>query len=502
MQRESSVCNLVEILLTWRSLGYSMKGWIDGTITPVWIEKFAAQTQRTAAGHPRLLIVDGHVSHYAQAFLEKARQYNIHVLCYPAHTTHQYQALDLSLFSPLKAAFAKARDRWERTHHEAVGKSNFLAVLGEAVVEAFTPANIRAAMADAGTWPINPAVVTPAMLAPSRESSWQTHLPLVPPTPVRHMAQLLRLSSTLHDTPQTPQAARHRAGAAPVAMDPHCCSSDDDAEDEQDAEERDRSAASIPAPPVTPRTTLRSSSVGFLVEEAPITSEMSIPRPRIALPPNWVVPQELRELQPITQREAALVAALHEAAKYVEKNRTAAIDAHAVMVLQHTYCDRVKGQLAASERKAQKGPKCTRLLADGLPHVLTDDEFMERHRAHDEDMQARAHAQRQRENSKITYQAAVAAWTLENAARATRNELKHLEWQAAVVAWEEERDRAKAAHERPGWAKPKRGSLERGPAKPKLKNYVHTEEEAGEDFTRDLEVIGEEMEEEGEEDSD
>jgi len=113
MQRESSVCNLVKILLTWHSLGYSMKGWIDGPITPVWIEKIAVQTQWTAAGHPRLLIVDGHVSHYTQAFLEKARQYNIHVLCYPAHTTHQYQALDLSLFSPLKTAFAKARDRWE-----------------------------------------------------------------------------------------------------------------------------------------------------------------------------------------------------------------------------------------------------------------------------------------------------------------------------------------------------------------------------------------------------
>jgi len=76
-----------------------------------------------------------------------------------------------------------------------------------------------------------------------------------------------------------------------------------------------------------------------------------------------------------------------------------------------------------------------------------------------------------------------------------------LEWQAAVVAWEEKRDRAKAAHERPGWAKPERVLLEWGPAKPKLKNYVRTEEEAGEDFMRDLEAIGEEMEEEGEEDS-
>ena len=232
-------------------------------------------------------------------------------------------------------------------------------VLGEVVVEAFTPANIHAAMADAETWPINPAVVMLAMLAPSCESLWQIHLPLVPPTPVHHMAQLLRLSSSLHDTPQMPQAARHQAGAVPVAMDPHCCSSDDDAEDEQDAEERDRSAASMPAPPVTPCTTLRSSSVSFLVEEAPITSEMSIPWPRIALPPNWVVPQELCKLQLITQREAALVAALHEAAKYVEMNHTAAIDAHAVMVLQHTYCDRVKGQLVASERKAPKGPKHT-----------------------------------------------------------------------------------------------------------------------------------------------
>jgi len=212
------------VQLTVCRLGYSLKGWIDGTITPTWITKFAAQTNTTAAGCPQLLLVDGHASHYSRAFLERARELNIHVLCYPANTTHMYQAVDVSLFGPLKAAFAKACDLFEWTQHEAVSKTNFLGIVGTAVLEAFTPEKICASMADAGTWPINPSVMTPGMLAPSCKSSWQTHMPLPPPTPVRRIAQLLRLpNSTLYTStasPKTPPLCHSRAAQPHIAVDP------------------------------------------------------------------------------------------------------------------------------------------------------------------------------------------------------------------------------------------------------------------------------------------
>jgi len=116
---------------------------------------------------------------------------------------------------------------------------------------------------------------------------------------------------------------------------------------------------------------------------------MRIPQPRVALPSDWMVPHELLALQPITQSESALVAALRDTEAYITANCTAAIDAHTVMVLQHAYCDRVKGQLAAKERKAEKGKGHTQLLGDGLRHVLTHDEFMARHDAHNVEVQVK-----------------------------------------------------------------------------------------------------------------
>ena len=52
------------------SLGYSKKGWTDGEIGVEWIKIFEKETRAKANGRDRLLLVDGHNSHYTQGFLE------------------------------------------------------------------------------------------------------------------------------------------------------------------------------------------------------------------------------------------------------------------------------------------------------------------------------------------------------------------------------------------------------------------------------------------------
>ncbi|KZV95162.1 DDE-domain-containing protein, partial [Exidia glandulosa HHB12029] len=175
-------------LTSWKQnnpLGYSKKGWMTGTISIEWIKHFDAQTRETANGKAHMLLVDGHVTHYTCSFLEYAREHNIHVLCYPAHATHVYQGLNVALFGPLKTAYGQERDRWEREKHEKVSKKNFLKIYGRAHVRVMTPENVRAVFRASGSWPINPAAITPQMLAMSRETSWQAHMPLPQPTPVR-----------------------------------------------------------------------------------------------------------------------------------------------------------------------------------------------------------------------------------------------------------------------------------------------------------------------------
>ncbi|KZP17144.1 hypothetical protein FIBSPDRAFT_747696, partial [Athelia psychrophila] len=99
---------------------------------------------------------DGHNSHYTREFLRYAREHNILVLCYPAHTTHLYQGLDVVVFSVLKRYWSEERDRWEREHGGTVNKQNFLAVYRAAHIRALTPAVIKSAFEKTGVCPFAP----------------------------------------------------------------------------------------------------------------------------------------------------------------------------------------------------------------------------------------------------------------------------------------------------------------------------------------------------------
>jgi hypothetical protein len=54
------------------------------------------------------------------------------------------------------------------------------------------PDTVKAAFRKTGTWPVDPNAVTPEMMAPSKVTSKDAHLPVVPPTPVRVVAAMLK----------------------------------------------------------------------------------------------------------------------------------------------------------------------------------------------------------------------------------------------------------------------------------------------------------------------
>ncbi|TFK82751.1 CENP-B protein, partial [Polyporus arcularius HHB13444] len=166
------------------SLGYSKKGYTDGEISVAWIKQFDQQTKGKAAGRRRLLLVDGHSSHFTYDFLDYARQNKIHVLCYPSHGTHVFQGLDVVVFSSLKRHWTAERDVFERGGGK-ITKSNFLSVYAKAHTKALSHANVTAAFRKTGVVPFNRAVVTQDMMAPSLESSCRGTLPLPQTTPIR-----------------------------------------------------------------------------------------------------------------------------------------------------------------------------------------------------------------------------------------------------------------------------------------------------------------------------
>ncbi|KII85726.1 hypothetical protein PLICRDRAFT_145598, partial [Plicaturopsis crispa FD-325 SS-3] len=197
------------------SIGYQKKGWTDGEIGAEWIRHFDEATTEKANGAYRLLLVDGHNSHYTLQFLKYAREHKIIVLCYPAHATHIYQGLDVVIFAVVKRYLNEERDKWMRENAKAIDKTNFLEIYGKAHLRALTPDTIKAAFRKTGVWPFNPDVVPEEAMAPSKETSAEGHLPIVPATPVRVMADLIKKLTISDDIDELDEADLSGTDAEP-----------------------------------------------------------------------------------------------------------------------------------------------------------------------------------------------------------------------------------------------------------------------------------------------
>ena len=104
----------------------------------------------------------------------------------------------------LKHYLSVERDALLHTTGNAIDKGNFLQVVSEAYVTTLTPELIKTAFHKTGIWPFNPNVMTADMLAPSKETSVQSHLPV--PTsyqPLQVLATMLQDLQIMEDTPDS-----------------------------------------------------------------------------------------------------------------------------------------------------------------------------------------------------------------------------------------------------------------------------------------------------------
>jgi len=106
---------------------YSPNGWTDDKLGLEWLRHFDKYTRDRQGGNgcPRLLILDGHRSHINLEFCQYAIDNNIEFLCFPSHTTHLLQPLDVSLFGPLQKYYGKAADDHMRDTCATVVKGTF-----------------------------------------------------------------------------------------------------------------------------------------------------------------------------------------------------------------------------------------------------------------------------------------------------------------------------------------------------------------------------------------
>nr|GAT48919.1 predicted protein [Mycena chlorophos] len=417
-----------------QSIGMPKKGWTNSEIGLAYIKDFHEQTKDEAEGRTRVLLVDGHNSHYGLAFLRFVRAHRIHILCYPSHTTHIYQGLDVVIFGPLKHYWTEEKTKFIIHSGCALRKEHFLQMYAPAQRRACTVENIKMAFKKTSVWPFNRNAVTPDMLATSLETSSRGNLPVAPSTPVR------ALSTLIHDIHHDPRAAkRRRVDDSPVGGR---AESDFSSSDGPDYFDKAFDA-------------LRNSSASFIISSSPITSAANPP----GFVPRLISPQKSRKrhydsllgVPPSTVLEEQLQEALGNLMGRYNTMKSDLIAMQSSLVLNAAYCDRIRGQLAARE-SAQSKKRATRLVGDGLPHLLTAAEFVERVTAFEEAAKVKAAATAARKATAAEKKAMRDEWKELDDVRKAWNEEIRAEVQEEVAAWQAEKEQLNG--KRPGWKKP------------------------------------------------
>jgi hypothetical protein len=284
-----------------------------------------------------LLLVDGHNSHYTQAFLEYAVANQIHVICYLAHAAHFYQGLDVAVFGILKLYWTQEKQKWERTHRTPIDKTSFLEIYGAAHIRALTPETIKMAFRKTGVFPFDPSVVTAEMLAPILESSYRGHLPLKPSTPVKIITDLL------HEMRQ--KRCQERAERE----------HDEQSDDSHSEVNVDAPLTQIAPPFVqTAAKGLESTTASFIITSSPVQSMSRLPTlDSFAISPVQIRNTILLDDIPTTCRERQLQAALQEANEREAYYKGCMVGLQANGILNGAYVDVVRSQLEAQEEKEE-----------------------------------------------------------------------------------------------------------------------------------------------------
>jgi len=135
------------------------------------IKDFDVQMHDKAHGETRVLIFDGHSSHYTPALLEYSWDHGIMILGYPLHCMHALQGLDVVCFARMRETWKKVIIDFEALHWAKVTKVDFTGLFGKAYQIAFTRETIEAAFRATRVYPFDHSVITEKQMRPSEATS-------------------------------------------------------------------------------------------------------------------------------------------------------------------------------------------------------------------------------------------------------------------------------------------------------------------------------------------
>ena len=400
-----------------------------------------------------------------------------------------YQGLDVVVFGPLKADYGNSRDELLRETGEAISKENFLKIYGEAHLRVLKPDLIRTAFRKTGIVPFDRTAISKDMMAPSQDTSYKVYTPIVPPTPIRIVTDLLvnAIQPAINQSDKNPLSREKEVEHTSVEHTSH---------------------QSYPVQIALPQ--LASTEAQFLVSQSPIKSSSKLPEMSTAeispvkkhAPTPKAKDLDLLTVKVKTQLERQLQDELVVKEARIKYLKGYVLQLQSQMILQRVYCARVRRQLKAKEKKVEKKEKKGgRLMGDGDGKLLTGSAFFglvdEYEAARDNEVAAKE-ARKQR---RLDYETELEEWNNQEEARIRRNEDGVIRWEAAVDDWKARKQAAKSARKKvKEWEKenpkPKKTDpefYEKATPRPKMKKTIEEEDDNEGDWTDEEEDEENEM---------
>jgi len=150
-------------------MGVSNSGYSNDELAFEWIKHFAKFTCHRRDGAYILLLFDGAWEHCTKQLLEVCEENKIIPFCFPPHTTHFLQPLDVVVFQPYKHWHSVAVNEALRTGCTNFNQVEFLAELQTIRDSTFEASTIKASWRESGLIPWDPATVLEKLRA--REAS-------------------------------------------------------------------------------------------------------------------------------------------------------------------------------------------------------------------------------------------------------------------------------------------------------------------------------------------
>lgn len=138
-------------------------GWINKSLFLSWFKKFIdfAKPSKTS---PVLLLFDGQKSHTTNLdVIDLAREKGVILLCFPPHSSHRLQPLDVSFFRPLSKHYEDAVRKWlQNNPGRVVELFQIAALFGEAFIQSANMSTAIDGFKKSGAWPVDMNIFTEA----------------------------------------------------------------------------------------------------------------------------------------------------------------------------------------------------------------------------------------------------------------------------------------------------------------------------------------------------